>query len=625
MSKLSSLYQKINGQKFGNYKLIKLNGVKMKKVSSIKNISLSVLLSISVLGITACKDSNSPSIQSDNIVTDQAQGPSESGGGDPNKIKMDGMYKLLESSFVSAHINARSYVQAYKELFAVFYLLRDRVEDSPLMEMINESPKMAEFINMDLILKTGLALEGGKKLEEALAELETPLILRDKPCTDKYADPENAEKSASATHEGRICFSLMKFAKTTELNQVDAVARSMLMHELAHKAGITDEKQAQSIEALFWLLGKQVGFDTVTSENILYKLRSPLWDLETSIRKLEHGISEYLDDKAYWQEDLNQDRFFVAMNALRNPKEPLDKVKELWRSAWIDTYAHGVEGHLNMDLEKLLSAFTQREQKPVHMLYSMDNIPSPIIKYLTLKNTDFDDILRDLEAIEMKNPYRLTNEITSDLSEALNFYSFLHEDEFKFQFSQWNRDSLNGISQFMSSFDRLVRNNPQFDNDFYNTKKYLKEDVIDICAYLMEDGDPSDFYKNLVNDFCDNFALQKGVEHSKESMVNLAPKVAQYLLPILREEASRISNEIRNVEIYKCAFLGEEECEFYDDPEFDYSEEALLANKHYKALRKLKKAPSLGMVHFKYKDDLAKALEDYEKLPENLPTTEQVK
>ena len=622
MSKLSSLYQKINGQKFGNYKLIKLNGVKMKKVSSIKNISLSVLLSISVLGITACKDNNSPSVQSDKIVTDQAQGPSESGGGDPNKIIMNGMYDLIEEQILRTHIYARSYVQTYKEAWSTMYVFKDHIKESPLWSQMNENPQLSELINVDTLINTGVFLHGGQKLFDALAKLETPLILRDEPCIDKNT---NEEKAASATYEGRICFSLKKLSELTEFNQIEATVRSMLMHELAHKAGITDEKQAQSIEALMWLFGKQIGFDTVYFGHLQSKLLdSPVWEVNRALNTFEDGISNYEDDKEWLEKNINEDRFFVAMQAREDSSIAFDELKELWRSAWMDSYADE-EAFLNFDLEKLLSAFTQKDYTPIQKLYSLRDVPRPIIKFYQLKSESYQRHLDQLQALESRGPMKLARKFADTLSEEYDFDLLVQEDEFKYEFSDTNRDLLMAISDFSNGISRATSYFPLENFGNSENKKFLIGDRLNICGLILNEEPNSETLAKLVRDFCEQNDFQRGMPYSEQAYLEMLPKASQYLTNIVKKESPRIMNELTNIQIYQCAFLNEDDCSYPDNPEYNYTEDSKLKIQQYKKLKSLKRAPSLGMVHFKYKDDLAKALEDYEKLPENLPTTEQVK
>lgn len=280
-------------------------------------------LSLCLVLASACSSKN---------THEELKGPYESGGGDPNRLTMEGMESELSDSVYMYHRSLGRLARLYQKMLTNWEALDSNVEPEHYKKMRETAPKFAEVLNWKLLLEVADKTKGGKTIVEAAQKLNVPLVLNGEPCKDAHDN----SKTASATYPGRICVSVSELAKTTRYTDGEATVRSLLMHELAHKAGLTSEKDAKHLEALFWFVGRNVDYEfPIKFSNSLGILRDTEYRIQGFYESLKSKEELHGFNISQVKKSLQEDEFAVLYNDTReifSPSKEYASLVERWSS-----------------------------------------------------------------------------------------------------------------------------------------------------------------------------------------------------------------------------------------------------------------------------------------------------
>lgn len=585
---------------------------KFKKLN-LKQMGLSLVVGLSlVTGSIACKDKNTPSLSNEKLVVDNPEGPSESGGAIINDLKAKGLYDMFNEHIAEMDRNAHVYMSDLNAVFEFLILTEnegkeefEKIKEEPLFIQISESKEFNKVLNPEILLEIAKDLDGGKKMQAALERLDQAKVLVHESCKAKeYIEGKYVlvEKDASADYEDQICFSATRILAKTSISNLPVTLRSLFMHELTHKAGIKEERKAQTLEALFWFLNvnkveKHYWYVSSVENN---KVSFTNYFQEV-VRNIDNLRSKAETLKNNYLRHVGKNYFFSALSESEKEETKESELKTIWVKAWQSTYKEEWEHTISIDqaadIMLLHRVRLDRSKEP--------DLPETLLsiyevqKKLYEKNKEFYKYQLDEVEIEKYKAFQKIHTIPG-LWEILNATQFNHEvrlsEKRTFEAFRWIFNDLYYLYQFSSKESRLV----DYDN-------FIKGDKFEFCSYVISQAEERNYYNTEeIKRICSDLFLDE-IEISEEGIIFALRWLVPYAEANFTEIFEDVKKRIHNRQVFECSTYSQSRCEDVisgdkKDDEFYHLVEGL---------KSLKRKPSYEKVVSVFQNNLKWAIEYY--------------
>jgi hypothetical protein len=551
-----------------------------KDKSLLKNFAKFSIAGLILLGGVACKqESHKP------VVT---HGPSETGGGNVSRYSIEGIEEELKEVVLQHHNLLENYARAYHEWANGFMQAIEKNEEGGFFEVIGKvEGELPKVLSKEMFIQVSKKTKNGKSLMEAAKELDQPIIFSDQACEDSHGN----KMEGSSKYKGRLCFSTYLMAKSSSMLDYQDSVRSLLMHELAHKAGL-NEQEAKHIEVFFNFIGTKIDPISGEKSGIVAGIKGFLSSMEFYQRNFEIIDSNFNNRKDNFSRLLSENPILNIIDQVeenefkgRNISEEQKKeFREKIESYLTEVYTENKKWVLATNLEAAVE----------YIYLSILDEPTRHLEPVSKSLKELYYTMRDYHRQAKINISNEIYEYSSDIHEVYKKihgmdkeYLIEHLDisEENYSLSEKLKDDLNSLS----SITRIVGDVFKY----WDAKGSSYLEIVD-NKYVVCEGDRMVNFDSvyatskLAQSFCKSFPV---IDLENNSRLKFLQDVTLWFEKELRPIQYQLEQEMFLEDVYDCLNSTVKECEEnYEPNDQEYGKRIFdKANE----LRKLPVAPSL--------------------------------
>ena len=552
----------------------------MKRIKNLSHLSLAGL--ILVAGVACKQESHKPV---------HTSGPSETGGGNVSRHKLVGVEEDLKGAILLHHSLIENYVRAYQESAEN---TSDYIKENPDEAIFQLYGKLdgdlPKILNTKMYLQVAEKTKNGKTLMDAAKKLQQPIIYTDKACEDTHGN----QMEGSAKYEGRLCFSTLLMAKTSSLIDYHNSIRSLLMHELAHKAGL-NEKEAKHIEVLFNFLGDKVEFIDGSRNGLSAGIFNFLSETNSILQSFESDSFNYNNRLESFKYFLERQPLVGVIQRINVKEEKEQEISQAEKEEFISQIkAYLRNFFLGRNGEWLLQITPKDAAEYIYLSILHEKTHHlPRVPYALSNLLDTNMSLHREAEIRMNNDdYKFhseTHDIISQLYDAdeKHFYKYLRMSRDTYSLSEKMDQDIRSLA----FINRIVGDIFYYWDKAGSRNLNLTPEGYQVCTESSFANDHSEnAFIGLKASFCQHFPF---VSFEKYTRVSFLQEVVKWYEKELRPIEAQLRKETFFESVYDCISSTEKECEKnYEPSEQEYGKRVV---EKAKELRALPVIPSLLM------------------------------